>query len=250
MPRFLVCLLVLSPLVLFAQDKPKPVPKDLPVVRYPVPLVVPPAAKTKVTLRGAKLDAVTEVKTTEAGITVKLVGKGKKAGVPNNYPAEKIGDTEVEIELDLPKEFTGDTVPLTAVSPGGTSEMYTLTVNRGGVAEKEPNDGFDTAQELKLPAIVDGTVGKEKDADVFRFTGKKGQTVRVAVPAAKLGSPADLLLTVYDAEKRPLKVVDDVDGNPDPSATVTLPADGVYYLSLIEAHDLGGTGFGYRLKVE
>ena len=236
--------------VAFAQDKPKPAPKDLPVVRYPVPLVVPPAAKTKVTLRGAKLDTATEVKTTAEGVTVKLVRRGRNAGVANNYPAEKVGDTEVEIELDLPKEFAGDAVPLTAVNPAGTSEVYSLTVNRGGVAEKEPNDGFDTAQELKLPVTVDGTIGKEKDADVFRFTGRKGQTVRLTVLAAKLGSPADLLLTVHDAEKRSLKVVDDVDGNPDPSATLTLPADGVYYLSLIEAHDLGGSGFGYRLKVE
>ena len=71
----------------------------------------------------------------------------------------------------------------------------------------------------------------------------------MAITAASLGSPADLLLTVYDARRQVILTVDDVDGHPDPKAEITLPADGVYYLSLIEAHDLGGTGFGYRLTV-
>ena len=31
--------------------------------------------------------------------------------------------------------------------------------------------------------------------------------------------------------------------------TATLPRDGVYFLSLIDAHDLGGPTFGYRLVV-
>ena len=38
-------------------------------------------------------------------------------------------------------------------------------------------------------------------------------------------------------------------GMPDPILTVTLPRDGAYYLGVIDANDLGGSNFGYRLLV-
>lgn len=247
MTRSAVALVLAS--ALFAQDKPKPPPKDAPSIRYPVPLTVPPGQKTKVTLRGAKLDGVTVV-TAADGVTAKVLGKGKKVAVPNGYPADQIGDTEIEVEIDVPKGFAAGHVPLVAVAPGGSSEPHRLTVSSPSTAEKEPNDGFDTAQEVTLPATVEGSIGKEKDVDVFRFAGKKGQTVTVRADAARLGSPADLLLTVSDADKRTLKLVDDAGGQADPSVTLTLPADGVYFVSLIESRDLGGPTFGYRLRVE
>jgi hypothetical protein len=230
----------------FALAPAKPVsPKDRPVVRYSIPLTVPTTPKAKLTLRGAKLDTATEVKT-DAG-TLKLLKKGK-AGVPNNYPADKLGDTEVEMELDLPADFKGESVKLTVVTPAGTSEPLAVLLGQGATAEKEPNDGFDKAQQLTLPATLDGTIGRERDTDVFQFTGKKGQTITVS--ASALGSPGDLLLTVYDANRQVLKTVDDVDGKADPKMELTLPADGVYFVSVLEAHDLGGTGFGYRLTVK
>jgi hypothetical protein len=231
--------------LLFAVAPAKPAPpKDRPVVRYAIPLTVPTTPKAKLTLRGAKLDSATEVKT-DAGV-VKLLKKGK-AAVPNNYPAEKVGDTEVEVELELPADFKGESVKLSVVTPGGTSEPLIVLMGQGATAEKEPNDGFDKAQQLTLPATLDGAIGRERDVDVFQLTGKKGQTVTIS--AAALGSPADLLLTVYDANRQVLKTVDDVDGKPDPKVELTLPADGVYYVSVLDAHDLGGTGFGYRLTV-
>jgi hypothetical protein len=235
--------------VLLAQDKPKHPPKEAPAIRYPIPLAVSPGQKTKVTLRGAKLDGVTAV-TAADGVAAKVLGKGKKAAVPNGYPADQLGDTEIEVEVDVPKGFAAGHASLVAVVPGGKSEPYRLTVSLPGIAEKEPNDGFDQAQEITLPATIEGTIGREKDVDVFRFAGKKGQTVTVRADAAKFGSPADLLLTVSDADKRTLKLVDDVNGLADPTVTLTLPADGVYFISLIESRDLAGPAFGYRLRVE
>ena len=65
--------------------------------------------------------------------------------------------------------------------------------------------------------------------------------------AARFGSPVDALLMLYDANRR---VVDSATaGNPDPALKVTLPRDGVYYVTVIDANDLGGANFGYRLVV-
>ena len=68
-----------------------------------MPLVVKPGAKQKLTLRGKGLAAVKEV-TIAGGRGISQGSRPKAVGVPNNYPAERIGDSEVEIELELPKD--------------------------------------------------------------------------------------------------------------------------------------------------
>jgi hypothetical protein len=70
------------------------------------------------------------------------------------------------------------------------------------------------------------------------------------VQAARFGSPVDGFLTLHDADRKLLASSDDADGSADPVLAVTLPKDGTYYISLIDAHDLGGANFGYRLIVK
>ncbi|HEX4613043.1 MAG TPA: PPC domain-containing protein [Urbifossiella sp.] len=233
-----------------AQKKEPEKKKDAPQILYPVPLVATPGTKQKLTLRGKNLDAVKEVTVAGAdGATVKVLG-ARKAPPPNNYPADRLGDSEVEVELLLPKDAKRG-ASLTAVGPGGPSAAYTLLApdDLPAVAEKEPNDGYDTAQPIPLPCAVAGTIHAEKNPDVFKFEGKAGQKIRAEVQAARYGSPLDGLLTLLDADRRFLAAADDSNGTPDPVVTFTLPRPGTYYLVLIDAHDLGGLGFGYRLVV-
>lgn len=248
MKPYLPLAVFLLPLALLAQ--PKPPVKDIPVVQYPVPLVVTPAPKVKIVLRGQKLEAVSEVKSADAKVTAKLVGKGKKAGVPNNYPTNKLGDTEVEVELEFAIDHTPESVALTATGPGGASALYKLLVVAKPVLEKEPNDNFVLAQAIALPATIEGTISKERDVDVFKFEGKKGQKVKFEILAARLGAPTDALLTLYDDAKGVVAIVDDTGDSPDPILEKTLPRDGTYFIVVIEAADLGGAQFGYRLKGE
>ena len=246
-PPLLLTLLFI-PFALLAQ--PKPPANDAPVVQYSTPLFVMPTAKLKVLLRGQKLDTVTEVKSADAKVTVKIFGKGRKAGVPNNYPANKLGDTEVEVELEFAKDHTPGSVALAAPGPGGASAVYKLLVVAKPVLEKEPNDNFVLAQAITLPATIEGTISKERDVDVFKFEGKKGQKVKFEILAARLGAPTDALLTLYDDAKGVVAIVDDTGDSPDPILEKTLPRDGTYFIVVIEAADLGGAQFGYRLKGE
>ena len=234
-------------LALFALPPKPPPPKDQPVLRTPVPFALP-AGKSKFVIRGLKLDTATEVKA-DGGVGVKLLSK-KKLSPPNNYPAERFGDSEVEIEVELPKDFAAESVAFTAVTPAGTSAPLAVFTSEGAAGEKEPNDGFATAQPLPLPATLDGTFGKEKDADVFKLSGKKGQTVTVTVFAASRGSLADVLLGVYDADRQSVRTADVSGGKGDPAVRFAFPADGVVYVSVLEGNDGGGAGFAYRLKVE
>ncbi len=245
--RALVLLLLALAVPLLAQDKKQAEPKDTSRVLHAVPLAAAPGFKGKVLLRGLKLDDATEVKATDPKAIVKLVGKPKKAGPPKDYPAEKTGDTELEIELELPKDFTDDHVSLAITNPKGTSSFKLLVDAAPRTAEKEPNNDFATAQELVLPTTVDATLAREHDFDLFRFAGKAGDKLRVEVKAARLGAPTDTYVVVYDADKRIIETGDDAEGTTDPILNFKLPRDGVYFVSVIEAHDAGGPMFAYRL---
>ena len=181
---------------------------------------------------------------------VKVLGT-KAVAVPGNFPGDRVGDSEVEIELELPKDAKPGEVKLTTVGPGGDSNAYVLLIHDAlpAIAEKEPNDGFDQAQKIAVPAAVEGTIKNERDVDVYKFEGKKGDALRIEVQAARFGSPLDALLVLYDANRGVVDSADDTDGSPDPVLKLTLPKDGTYYLSVIDAHDLGGANFGYRLVV-
>lgn len=231
-----------------AQDKKEPPPKVL----YAVPLVAKPGEKQKLALRGQRLAAVKEVKVSGADEAKLKVLGAKAVGVPNNYPGDRVGESEVEIELELPKDVKPGAVKLVAVGPGGESNAYTLLVRDEltTVAEKEENGGFENAQLIAVPCAVEGTIKGERDVDVFKFEGKKGDKVRIEVLASRFGSPVDGFLTLYDADRKVIDSADDVDGSADPKLTVTLPKDGVYFIALLDANDLGGPNFGYRLVVK
>ena len=234
-----------------SQDKKEPKKDPPPKALYAVPLVAKPGEKQKLTLRGKGLDAVKDVKVNGADDAKVKVLAAKKVPVPNSFPADRVGDSEVEVELELPKGVKPGGVTLTAVGPSGDSEPYKLLVRDDlpAVAEKEENGGFDTAQFVPVPCAVEGTIKGERDVDVFRFDGKKGDTLRIEVQAARFGSPVDPVLTLYDADRRVVAAADDTDKTADPVLTVTLPRDGPFFVTVIDAHDLGGPNFGYRLVV-
>jgi len=70
------------------------------------------------------------------------------------------------------------------------------------------------------------------------------------VLAARYGSALDSILTLYDADGHTVASNDDLDGTTtDSRLEVTLAKAGVYYVSLIDAHDTGGPAHVYRLSI-
>jgi hypothetical protein len=253
MPRF--ALLLVLPLAAAAQprDQKKDQKVPPPRVLYTMPLVVRPAEKQKLVIRGQGLAGVKEVRVAGVEGAKVTVLAAKAAAVPNNYPAERVGDSEVELELELPMKAKPGKVSLTALGTGGESKAHVLLL-RDAIAtiiEKEPNDGFNQAQGITLPAAVEGTIKSERDPDVYRFAGKKGSRIRIELEAARFGSPLDGVVTIHDDRRAVVDFVDDPAGaaHTDPVLVVTLPRDGDYFISVIDAHDLGGVYFGYRLVV-
>src|SRR5437763_13914399 len=108
MPRFVSfpVFLVLAVLPIAAQDKKKPAPKIEPRVIFSIPLGAAPGKTTKLTLRGSDLDNAKEVKVLDGKGSAKILNKGK-AGAPDKNP-DKVGDTQVEIELKLNDKLPGE----------------------------------------------------------------------------------------------------------------------------------------------
>lgn len=123
--------------------------------------------------------------------------------------------------------------------------------------ETEPNDRPEQAQPVTLPVIVNGRIGRPDDQDVFSFTGRAGEQVVAEVHARRLNSPLDSMLRLTDAGGREFAANDDFDDKAaallthqaDSRISVTLPADGTYYLKLGDTQHQGGPEFGYRLQI-
>lgn len=239
-----------------AQEKKKDTKKVEPRVLLAIPLGVAQGQTAKVTFRGLHLDTAKEFRFSNPKAKIKVVplpaakilSKGK-AAVPDKNP-DKVGDTQVVAEVTVPLAWPSEPVLFTVVTAAGETKPHALLIEHAGVpvlAEKEPNDGFRQAQLVPVPCAVDGLIERPRDVDVFRVEGKAGQRLVLEVLAARHGSALDSILTVYDAAGREVASNDDMKDSVDSRLEVTLPRDGPYYVSLIDAHDQGGPTHVYRL---
>ncbi|MHC4170884.1 MAG: PPC domain-containing protein, partial [Planctomycetota bacterium] len=123
--------------------------------------------------------------------------------------------------------------------------------------EKKSNDSPESAQQVSLPIIVNGRIEEPGDWDVFRFEGRAGQEVFAEVRARRLGSPLDSVLRLTDATGKQLAINDDhedegaglVTHHADSLLSVTLPADGSYFVHLGDIQQHGGAEYAYRLRI-
>jgi len=243
--RTLLVLVLLIPAMVLAEEK-KPPP---PLLAHSMTLAIPAGQTTKIVLRGMRLENLKEIVVQHPQGSGKVTGQVKKVGVPNGTKPERVGDSEIEIELTIPQELPGGFLPIAVMGPGGLSNTIPIGIRDETpiVAEKEPNDSLKQAQAITLPVVIEGKIERNQDVDVFAFTGQQGQRVEITLNAARFHSPLDGLLTLYDADGRVLKVDDDSIGV-DPKISIVLPATGTYRISLIDTHDLGSSGSLYRME--
>ncbi|MEI8383153.1 MAG: PPC domain-containing protein [Planctomycetota bacterium] len=103
--------------------------------------------------------------------------------------------------------------------------------------EVEPNDELGKAQGVAVPLVVNGRINPQADLDVFKFSGKTGQSIVAAIAAHavdvhgqyKNSGIADFSLELLDATGRTLASAEDTIGF-DPIIEFTLPADGDYFV--------------------
>jgi hypothetical protein len=246
-----------------AQEKKDENKKKEPRVTLVAPLAVTAGSTVTLKIRGLELSEAKEIRFPDAKVAPKAEVKAKaKVPVPEKLEAKEVGDTQVEVELNVPPDTPPGDVALVVITPAGETKPYSLAVRAADTLtdEKEPNAGFRTAQEIlaSSPSVtLRGAIQENNDVDVFRVTGKAGQTLKAEVTAARRGSALDSVLTIYDATGRVLAMADDsaAESETDPRAardaslSFKFPAEGVYYLAITDANDRGSPAHPYLLTV-
>lgn len=162
-----------------------------------------------------------------------------------------------ETELTLDPKQTG----LLAVSVGEgnrrSNQMLFAVDDLPEWVEQEPNNAVNGAQEVGVPVIINGRINPPGDLDVFRFKGRAGDSIVVAVSARGLNSPLDSVVRLTDAAGRVVAINDDCEDkgagltthHADSRLQVVLPADGTYFVHLADTQRQGGPDYAYRLRL-
>lgn len=123
--------------------------------------------------------------------------------------------------------------------------------------EKEPDSQHRTAQAITLPVIVNGSIDHPDDRDFFKFEGKAGDEIVAEVFARRLNSPLDSKLVLSDSDSKQLACNDDCEDkssglethHADSYLRARLPADGTYYVEVVDTQHQGGPDYAYRMRV-
>lgn len=263
---------LISALARAEEKKPEP-KKEVSKIVVVAPLAIAAGSTATVRVYGTRLADATELKFPDSrqAVTAAIKSKGK-VDTPKGAEVPDEGDTRLDVELTVPADLPPGVMNIVAVTPQGTTEPHAvLVVNAASLAEeKEPNGGLRQAQELTAGKVLRGRIESAEDVDVFAIKVKSGQSIVAEVDAAKLGSPMDPLLTLYDAQAHVLAVNDDTPAAPAPTKPVAdaadvkplapadrdahlrfrCPADGTYYLSVVDANGRGGAAHVYLLRLK
>lgn len=125
------------------------------------------------------------------------------------------------------------------------------------VLEREPNNEPARAMKVTVPVVINGRIDARGDRDLFVFQGSAGVRVVAEVIARRLNSPLDSFLRVFDPSGKEIATNDDHDDKgaglvthqADSRVEVTLPADGVYLVSVSDTQNKGGPDYAYRLRL-
>lgn len=135
-------------------------------------------------------------------------------------------------------------------TPMGVSPLYAVMLDTlPVVAETGSHATLATAQEIPLPAVIEGTADN-LGRDYFKFQAKKDQAISFDVFARRLGSPLDASLFIHRADGKQLVYNDDVAGlSSDPQLLFVPTEDGTYIAELRDIRFQGGAQHTYRMRV-
>jgi len=205
------------------------------------PRGLPPGEEVELTIRGPEIGAATALWTSFPAEVKRDIPETKDGGTENKDPARAV------FRVTVAKEFAGGIGAVRVITPSGVSEPVLLLVDElPTTADNGQNRGRDTAQQVELPAAIDGQC-EPTEADYYRFAGKSGQRVSLETYAARLGSSCDPMLRLLASDGRELAFNDDdASTGADARLSAVLPADGEYLVEIRDARYRSGP---YRLRI-
>jgi len=171
-----------------------------------------------------------------------------RPGEPTTLNFPQVAGWQLPVELPAARALGGLFQEIRQ-SPGGVATWIPLeATDLPAQLETEPNDTLETATPVKVPATLNGVLGKPGDTDFFAFELAQGQKLSVQGVARTLGSAADLELVLFDADGREVRRVDDIDLDEGGFAFVAGKA-GPHRLQVRDVARDGGPEFAYRVDV-
>lgn len=168
-------------------------------------------------------------------------------------------DAVPPLDFSVPDNPNAQVVPIELRSPtGGKVEPLVFqTGTTDEILENEPNDEAANATRFGVPQILNGRLDKPGDIDRFVFTAKKDERLVFETLSRSLGSPADVFLTIQNAQGQELASADDstpwnfpaAANKDDARLDFKVPADGDYTVSVWDLNKRGGNEFVYRIRV-
>jgi hypothetical protein len=234
-----------------AEEKQDEKKKEPPKVTAVIPFALATGTTNTFTVRGLNLTNATALRfLSYSNLPARIKSRGP-AKVPDKADAKKAGDTQLEVELALPDDFPPGELSFVVETPEGGTSTNQLQVAKRELLfnEKEPNGSFRKPNEIKLPQTILGTTATVADVDVFRFEARAGEKLHLETLTRRHGSALDPIVTLHDLKGHTLTTRDDSAGSSDPSFDFTVPADGAYLVSIMDAHDRGGENYGYLLLI-
>jgi hypothetical protein len=189
------------------------------------------------TINGARLTDPQEVMLDTPGINcTKLVAKS---------------ENEVLATFKTTPDCKLGQVPFRLRTRSGISELRLFQITPFPViAEDEPNDSLEKAQQVPLNSSVHA-VAESGDYDWYAVKLKKGQRLSAEVLGVRLGGDlTDTSLSIYGPDGKLIQKVDDTSlFRQDPFASIIASIDGTHYVVVQEATLNGGNSSKYLLHV-
>ena len=199
-----------------------------------------------VTVEGINLDDTSALFFSREGVTARILDVQEAPNKPYRTPRQR-----VRVELEVGPQVETGIHGFRLRTLHGTSNWVPFAIGRlPHVDETEPNNSPLEAQDIPLPATVDGSLAKAGEADCFRFQVSAGIELVFEVTADRLGSRLDSVLTLNDSRGKVLAQNDNSQpGTSDSFLAHRFEVSGKYTLRIADRADRGGKNFGYRLTL-
>ncbi|MDX1944202.1 MAG: PPC domain-containing protein [Pirellulaceae bacterium] len=233
-PRLIVWMLLA--LVAMA-GVPERLARAQPALAQAIPGAVAPGKTTEVSLRGTALAGPLSVWTSFPAQVELLPGDPKAAEV-----------TRVECKVTVPAGVAPGIGGIVVGNAKGISEVLCVLIDDlPTVAEKPGNESLATAQEVQLPAGIDGRCDGVT-FDYYRFAAKAGERISCELVATRLGWDFDPVVRLLDGSgAEVLRADDDPATGADARLAFKAPADGQFVLEIRDnRYKAGGR---YRLRL-
>jgi hypothetical protein len=222
---------------------------SVPSITATEPAALVRGRKETIKLRGFELKGATQLRFPSAEQIVVELKECTDAGAAKGLENKVVGDKQLVAEITLPADAPTGLIEYVVVTPAGEAKSKIIVLApESSIDEREPNEGFREAQELRVGQSVRGSIQSEKDVDVFAFPTMAGQQLRITVTS---GGPLlmDVAVQCYDSLGQFLASADDGPSR-DPVMTLTTNTEGPIYICVTSSHDLGGPWHSYLMTIE